>query len=175
MDSSQNGYWRVATMLLRPYYQRKAKGCSAWGSGAVRRPLMRTGHGKAWAPNTAWLCLPWSFFQGRKTVPSFDSLKVPICFGLQGGVSRQQTEGSHCRPPPEGDCGPTAWLTQAVALCFTSFTSHPATSVSLSWFLKGFLSTWQGHSSLFPQEIWPKMHFPPLSVTQPLVLKQEFL
>ena len=86
-----------------------------------------------------------------------------------GRSLQAQTEGSYCRPPPEGDCGPTAWITQAVALCFTSFTSHPAASVSLSWFLKGFLSTWQGHSSLFPQEIWP------LSVTQPLVLKQDFL
>lgn len=86
MDFSQNGYWHVATMMLRPYYQRKAEGCCLrlglmarsslllslfahgllWGSGAVRRPLMRTGHGRAWAPNTAWLCLPGLSFRGGK-------------------------------------------------------------------------------------------------------------
>lgn len=67
MDFSQNGYWHVATMDAKALLSKKgrrvlfAPGVNGkiflllslfahgllWGSGAVRRPLMRTGHGRA--------------------------------------------------------------------------------------------------------------------------------
>lgn len=194
MDFSQNGYWHVATMMLRPYYQRKAEGCCLrlglmarsslqlslfahgllWGSGAVRRPLMRTGRGRAWAPNTAWLCLPGLSFRGGKRYRTLVLTRSQSALACREESPGSRQKEAAAGPLPRDTVAPQPGLCRQL-LCFTSFTSHPATSVSLSWFLKGFLSTWQGRSSLFPQEIGPKMQFPPLSVTQPLVLKQDFL
>lgn len=160
MDFSQNGYWRVAT-LLRPHYQGKAEGCylrlglkanpppcSAplptvwfWGSVAARsRPLMRKGHGRAWMPNSLtqsnFVCLVFllreennvQFWFSQGTKPFF-----PVGRSFQAVDRRKLLQAFLMR-----ETGPTAWITQAVLLCFTSI---PSTSASLGFpFLisKGF-------------------------------------
>jgi len=62
MDFSQNGYWHVATMMLRPYYQRKAEGCCLRLGLMARSSLLLSlfAHGLLWGcektldENRAW-------------------------------------------------------------------------------------------------------------------------
>lgn len=165
-------------MLLRPHYRGKAEGCCLClglmaKSSPLLSPFARGLLGALWLQEEdPWwergmegpehltqlrLCLPGLPSRRGKRYPVLILARYQPAFPRREEFPGSRQEEAAAGPPHYGDCGPTAWTTQAVPLCFTSITSNSASLVSLSWFLKGFLSTWQGHSSLFLQEIWPKM------------------
>lgn len=159
MDFSQNGYWHVANMMLKGLIiKEKAEGCCllgvngkifpaaqpvcpwpALGLWAVRRPLMRTGHGRAWAPNTAWLCLPGLSFRGGKQYRTLVLTRYQSALACRRSLQAADRR-KLLQAPSRGRLWPHSLDYAGSCSLFHILHQSPGHISFLSWFPKGFPS-----------------------------------